>query len=56
MPVVIGEVEVVPTDQRGTSSSTNAPASSADEALPDEIALQRALQALHEQTLRNWSH
>lgn len=56
MPVVIGEVEVVPTDQRGTSSSTNAPAASTDEALPDEIALQRAIQTLQEQALRNWSH
>lgn len=56
MPVVIGEVEVVPTDNRGSGSdAAPAPDTQGANAL-DDIALQRALQALQEQALRNWSH
>ena len=56
MPVVIGEVEVMPQDTRGTSQdSPAAPPSGPDQAL-DDIALQRAMQALQEQALRSWSH
>lgn len=56
MPVVIGEVEVVTPDTRGSSSDA-APAPDAQGAnVVDDIALQRALQALQEQALRNWSH
>ena len=56
MPVVIGEVEVVAPDTRGGSSDA-APAPDTQGAnAVDDIALQRALQALQEQALRNWSH
>lgn len=56
MPVVIGEVEVLPGDNRGSGSeAAPAPETQGVNAL-DEIALQRALQALQEQALRNWSH
>lgn len=56
MAVVIGEVEVVPTDNRGSSSdATPSPDNQGANAV-DDIALQRALQALQEQALRNWSH
>ncbi len=56
MPVVIGEVEVVPADNRGSGGeSTPAPDTQGANAV-DDIALQRALQALQEQALRNWSH
>lgn len=54
MPVVIGEVEVMPTDNRGSGSDA-APDTQGANAV-DDIALQRALQALREQALRNWSH
>ena len=56
MPVVIGEVEVVPQDTRGAGQDAPAAAQAGDAPGPDDIALQRALQALQEQALRTWSH
>lgn len=56
MPVVIGEVEVMPADTRGSSSDAPPAPDTQGASAVDEIALQRALQALQEQALRNWSH
>lgn len=56
MPVVIGEVEVMPADTRGSGSNAAPPPDTQGASAVDEIALQRALQALQEQALRNWSH
>ncbi len=56
MPVVIGEVEVVaPETRSGGNDAAPAPDTQGANAV-DDIALQRALQALQEQALRNWSH
>lgn len=56
MPVVIGEVEVMPMDNRGSGSDAAPAPDTQNTSAPDDIALQRALQALQEQALRNWSH
>jgi hypothetical protein len=56
MAVVIGEVEVVPTDNRGSSGDAAPTPDTLGANTVDDIALQRALQALQEQALRNWSH
>lgn len=56
MAVVIGEVEVMPTEHRGSGNSAEASEPPTEGGPLDPIALQRALQALQEQALRNWSH
>ena len=56
MPVVIGEVEVMPADTRGSGSDAPPTPDTQGASAVYEIALQRALQALQEQALRNWSH